>query len=73
VDYVTPEISGDRDYKSKPHGIQSASEVYRLSNRHLAKFSARFCRQRGVARSALRVPMVINLGFLDLGRYFSFK
>jgi hypothetical protein len=42
---------------SKLRGLYSASELYRLSDRHLsAKFSANFCGKRGVAWSARRNP-----------------
>jgi hypothetical protein len=45
------------DQRNKLRGPQSASELYRLSDRHLStKFSANFCEWRGVAWSARRIP-----------------
>jgi hypothetical protein len=60
--------------KKKLHGLQSASELYRLTDRHLStKFSAKFV-DRGVSRGQRGgSPTVVNLSFLDRGRYFSFK
>jgi hypothetical protein len=51
--------------------ISLASEVYRLSDRHL---SAKFSAERGVSRgqrSGSRTA--VNLSFLDRSRYFFFK
>jgi hypothetical protein len=42
---------------NKLRGLKSASELYRLSDRHLlAKFSANFYGERDVACSARRIP-----------------
>jgi hypothetical protein len=35
--------------------------------------SANFLRIEGVAWSAQRIPTVVNVGFLDRSRYFSFQ
>jgi hypothetical protein len=64
----------NKQRNKKLRGLQSASELYRLNERHLlAKFSVNFvdigvtrC-QRGGSR------MVVTLNFLDRNRYFSFK
>jgi hypothetical protein len=49
-------------------GFWSASELYRLSDRHLlAKFCAYYCRNGQRVGS----PTVVNLSFLDRSRYFS--
>jgi hypothetical protein len=43
-------------------GLQPASELYQLSNRHFSvKFSANFCRQRSAVWSAWWIPKVLNL------------
>jgi hypothetical protein len=39
----------------------------------VGEVSANFLGIEGVAWSAQRFPMVVNLGFLDQSRYFSFK
>jgi hypothetical protein len=52
----------------KLRGPKSASEQYRLSDRHFsAKFSANFFVDRGGGS-----PTVVNLSFLHRSRYFSF-
>jgi hypothetical protein len=43
--------------QKNPRYLWSASELYRLSDRHLSmKFSANFCGLRGVAWSERRIP-----------------
>jgi hypothetical protein len=60
--------------KNKLRGPQSASEVYRLSDRHLStKFSANFCIEGCRVVSAADPLTVVNLSFLDRSLYFSFK
>jgi hypothetical protein len=39
----------------------------------VGEVSANFLGIEGVAWSAQRIPMVVNLGFLDRSRYFSFN
>jgi hypothetical protein len=58
---------------NKLRGPWSASELYRLSERHLSmKFSANFL-DRGVLHGQRgRSRSVVNLSFLDWSRYFSF-
>jgi hypothetical protein len=58
----------------KLHGLQSASHLHRLRDRHRsANFSAKFV-DRGVLRGQRGgSPTVVNLCFLDRSRYFSFK
>jgi hypothetical protein len=47
------QLSQTNKQTNKLRGPQSASELYRLSDRHVStKFSADFCEQRGVAWSA---------------------
>jgi hypothetical protein len=62
------------EYLLKLRGPWSASELYRLSDRHLTtKFSGNFA-YRGVSRGQRGgSPMVVNLSFLDRRRYFSFQ
>jgi hypothetical protein len=50
-------VEGKKNKTNKLRGLQSASELYRLIDRHRsAKFSANFCGERGVAWSARRIP-----------------
>jgi hypothetical protein len=52
-------------------GLQAASELYRLGDRHL---SATTFADRGASRGQRGgSPTVVNLSFLDRSRYFSFK
>ena len=39
----------------------------------VGEVSANFCGYRGVTWSAQRIPMAVNLCFLDRSRYFLFK
>jgi hypothetical protein len=47
---------------TKLYGLQSASELYRLS--------AHVCGYRAVTGSAQQIPTAVNLGFLDQSRYY---
>jgi hypothetical protein len=59
---------------NKLRGLSSASELYRLGDRHLlAKFSANFCGWSDVGGQRGGSPRAFNLSFLDRSRYFSFK
>jgi hypothetical protein len=43
--------------QNKLRGLQPASKLYRLNDRHLpVKFNANFCGQKGVAWLARRIP-----------------
>jgi hypothetical protein len=52
---------------------ESASELYRPSERHLSTNLVPNFADRGVAKSALRIACGSNLAFLDRSRYFSIK
>jgi hypothetical protein len=59
-------------YINKLRGTQSASELYRRIDRHLAKFGANFA-DGGVSRGQRgSSPTVVKLSFLDRSGYFSF-
>jgi hypothetical protein len=56
------------------HGFNSASELYRLSNRHWsANFSVKFCGKRDVGGQRGWTPTAVNLSFLDRSRSFLFQ
>jgi hypothetical protein len=58
----------------KLRGIQSASELYRLSDRHLSTKLLPTFVDRGVSRGERGGSLTaVNLSFLDRSRYFSFK
>jgi hypothetical protein len=57
----------------KTPGLQSASELYRPSDRCLSAKLVPTLADRGVAWSAQRIPTVVNFGFLDRSPYFPFK
>jgi hypothetical protein len=59
---------------NKLRGPYSASELYRLIDRHLStKLSANFYGWRGARVQRGGSLTVVNLSFLDRSRYFSFK
>jgi hypothetical protein len=59
-------------YKQTP-GLQSTSELYRPSDRHLSEKLVPILEDRGVTWSAQRIPTDVNFGFLDRSRYCPFK
>jgi hypothetical protein len=60
--------------KNNLRGLQSASELYRLIDRHLSTNLVPTFGDRGMSRGQRGgSPTVVNLSYLDRSRYFSFK
>jgi hypothetical protein len=51
-------------------GLQSARELYRLSDRRLSAKSVSTFANRGVSRGQPAIPYGSNLDFVDRSRYF---
>jgi hypothetical protein len=67
------DLSIQKQKQNKLRSFESASELYRLSDRHLSSnFSANFCGWRGVALSARWNSYGRHLSFPDRSRYFFF-
>jgi hypothetical protein len=61
------------EQKKKNSGLQSASELYRPSDRRLSEKLVPTWRIKGVAWSGQRIPTAVNFVFLDRSRYCLFK